>query len=262
LNEDSTPLPPLLLPPLVDKFNPKLVQDITNLWVKGGEYCVVNGVSFGIGELKRLLHVQGAEAYMNDSILDVCAFSFNEACGDSWVFQAHLVEKYNSGDGFERWINRSIKRWEKKWGKNHFPKYVLIPFAVGLHYRLYVWDTHRDRVQYVEPFSPSTSADDEQFGVQGVQLCAEIRKIFSGMTVPPPEYGLQLPQFPAQQDSCSCGLYVILYVFMVSQNVDEVYFPKEGTDVFRMWLAKKLTGGEFGMSSMAKFFRAKKLTDS
>ena len=82
------------------------------------------------------------------------------------------------------------------------------------------------------------------------------------MTVPPPEYGLQLPQFPAQEDNCSSGLYVILYMFMVSQKFDEVYFPKEGTHVLRMWLAKKLCSGEFAMSSMEKNFRAKRSTES
>ena len=223
---------------------------------------MVNGVSFGFPELNRLLHIDGGEAYLNDSILDVSGSILNEAGGDYWVFQAHLVEKYKTGDGLERWINRSIRKWEKKWGKKHFPNFVFIPFAEGLHYRLYVWDTHRDRVQYVEPFCPSTTAVDEHFAVQGVQLCGEIRNIFSGMTVPPPEYGLQLPQFPVQEDNCSCGLYVILYMFMVSQKFDEVYFPKEGTHVLRMWLAKKLCSGEFAMSSMEKNFRAKRSTES
>ena len=108
----------------------------------------------GFPELGRLLHNEGTRGYTNDNILDVIGSAINGAEGDFWVFQAHLFEKFTRQDGVERWINRSIKKWEKKFGKKHFPRLILIPFAVTLHYRLYVWNTHMDKVVYIDPFNP------------------------------------------------------------------------------------------------------------
>ena len=43
--------------------------------------------------------------------------------GDFWVFQVHVFEKFNRQDGVERWINKSLKKWEKKWGEEALPTF-------------------------------------------------------------------------------------------------------------------------------------------
>jgi len=114
--QGATPYPPLLLPPLVLKFKSSVVDPVKEMWEGQGPYLTVQGVTFGFAELSRMLHVHGPKAYINENIIDVIGGLMNEEDGDFWVFQAHLYEKFTRNDGVERWIQKSMKKWERKYG--------------------------------------------------------------------------------------------------------------------------------------------------
>ena len=67
----------------------------------------------------------------------------NSQDGDFWVMPSHLYGKYMKKDPLDRWVGRSMKKWTKKFGKGNVPRFIMVPFAVSLHYRVIVWDTHR-----------------------------------------------------------------------------------------------------------------------
>ena len=123
-----------------------------------------------------MLHVEGTEAYINDNIIDVIGGLMTEEDGDFWV------EKFTRNNGVERWIARSIKKWERKWGKKYFPKMLLIPFAVGLHYRLFIWNTHNDRVVYVAPFKALKESPNQEWMYAGIKLCSKLGIFSMGLS--------------------------------------------------------------------------------
>ena len=231
------------------------------MWESQGPFLTVQGVTFGFAELSRMLHVEGREGYLNDNIIDVIGGLMNEEDGDFWVFQAHLYEKYTRDDGVEKWIGRSIKKWERKWGKKHFPKLLLIPFAVGMHYRVFMWNTHKDRVVYVDPFDPLNELPDQEWQDNGIKLCAKIRHVFNGFELSPPGYGMEVPVFPTQEDGCSCGLYVVLYMVMSTQDYRTVHFPPTATSALRILLAKCLGRKFFPLCTMEKWLKAEKFEE-
>ena len=98
--------------------------------------------------------MRGTSAYMNDSIMDALASLLNEQQGDFRIFQSLLYVTLERKEPVDRWVTRTMKRWVQKWGKGHIPRHIFFPFAVALHYRVIYWDTHRDRVVYVDPFDP------------------------------------------------------------------------------------------------------------
>ena len=231
------------------KFKSSVVDPVKEMWEGQGPYLTVQGVTFGFAELSRMLHVHGPKAYINDNIIDVIGGLMNEEDGDFWVFQAHLYEKFTRNDGVERWIQRSMKKWERKWGKKYFPKMVFIPFAVGLHCRLFIWNTHRDRIVYVDRFDQLNVSPEQEWVESGIKICAKIRHVFSGFELSPPGYGMELPLFPTQEDGCSCGLYVVLYMVMSMQGYHTVRFPPSATNALRILLAKCLGRQFFPLAS-------------
>ena len=100
-------------------------------------------------------------SYMNDNIIDALGYLMYVKQGDFWIFQSLLYSKFQKGESLDRWVARTMKRWAVKWEKGHVPRHIFFPFAVGLHYRVIYWDTHRDRVVYVDPLDPNTHATDQ-----------------------------------------------------------------------------------------------------
>ena len=61
-----------------------------SLWDKQMNICDIDGASFGVNELSRLLHTRGAQSYMNDNIIDALGYLMNVQQGDFWIFQSLL----------------------------------------------------------------------------------------------------------------------------------------------------------------------------
>ena len=195
------------------------------LWVKEGEVSNIEGISIGKNELTRLLHFRGVNAYINDNIVDGLCNLLNPQEGDSWIFPSHTYEKVMRNESVVRWVTKAKKRWDKKWGKNHIPRHILVPFAVGLHCRLIVWDTNRDRVAYIDPFNPNPATPEDCWVDAAVKICIQIRAGWCSHDLPGPSYGLELPELPVQRDGVSCGLYVIVYTLMIINGWVRVLFP-------------------------------------
>jgi Ulp1 family protease len=252
----TEPLPPLLLPHHTTEHNPETVQFLTEMWGLEGQFMDIEGVQFGHPELVRLLHYRGADAFINDNIVDCTCNMLNEKEGDFWVMPSHLYGKYMMKDPLDRWVGRSIKKWAKKWEKGHVPHYIMLPFAVDLHYRVVVWDTHRDKVIYLDPLHPTPSSADDSWVQFSVEICSKIRTSWSTHHLPPPEYGFNIPPFPRQVDGVSCGLYVILYMLMFANNWVAVTFPPEGTNLMRVILARLIMQKKLPIGQLKRFFSA------
>ena len=73
----------------------------------------------------------------------------------------------------------------------------------------------------------------------------------------PPEFGMALPHLPRQVDGSSCGLYVVVYILILSQGWESVLFPAEGTNVFRILVARCLGLKKFHLNQLKHTFSAK-----
>ena len=235
----TTTLPPLLQPHHTGDLIPSTVEYLSELWWKEGEISQIEGVSIGHQELSRLLNFRGLGAFLNDNIIDGFCHLLNDKEGDFWIFPSLMYGKFLQGDPMDRWVARAVTRWDKK-GKGHIPRYIMLPFAVDLHYRLVVWDTHRDKVVHLEPLDPNPTSADQTWIEFCVNICAKWRTVWSMHELPPPSYGFDVPELPAQMDGVSCGIYVLVYMLMFANNWVCVLFPPEGTNVFRIVVARLL----------------------
>ena len=233
----STPLPPLLQEKYRQEFKISTVQYLIELWDREGELFQIEGVPFQHSELSRLLNFVGTGAYLNDNIIDCTSNLMNSQDGDFWVMPSHLYGKYMNKDPLDRWVGRSMKKWTKKFGKGNVPRFIMVPFAVSLHYRVIVWDTHRDRVVYLDPFNPIPLEAEQAWVDLAVDICGKMRTSWSTHDLPPPSYGFEVDGLPDQVDGVSCGLYVIVYMLMFANNWVSVNFPPQGTNTFRVILA-------------------------
>ena len=196
---------------------------------------------------------------MNDNIMDGLGNLLNGQEGNFWIFQSLLVSKIETNYPIDRWVNRTVKRWVGKWGKGHVPRHIFFPFAVNLHYRVIYWDTHRDRVIYIDPLNPCTTDFEEEWVARAISLCGHMGSKWNSQQVSPPDFGMALPQLPRQVDGSSCGLYVVVYMLMLSQGWESVVFPPEGTNVFRMLVARCLGLKKFRVNQLKHTFSAKSL---
>ena len=131
------------------------MQYFIDLWEKEGEFFDIEGVSFRHAELSRLLHFEGLAACINDNIIDCISNLMNNQEGDFWTMPSHAYGEYIREDlGIGQVGGRLMKKWTKKMGKGHVPRYLMVPFAVAMHYRVIIWDTHRDREVYLDPLNP------------------------------------------------------------------------------------------------------------
>jgi hypothetical protein len=87
-----------------------------------------------------------------------------------------------------------MKKWAKKWDKGHVPKYVMLLFAVDLHYRVVVWDTHRDKVIYLDPLDPLPTSAEKSWVEFSVHICSKMRSAWSMHE--PPVVALQSDPLP------------------------------------------------------------------
>ena len=102
----------------------------------------------------------GVVSYMNDNIVDGLTNLLKPQKGDFWIFPSHTYDKILMNERITRWTTKAMKKWEKKWGKGHGPQHILVGFAIALHYRLFVWDTNRDRVVYIDPLNPHADSPE------------------------------------------------------------------------------------------------------
>ena len=183
---DPLTYPPLLQPTFCEDLKPGTVKYLKGLWGMQGEVATIEGVSIGVSELSRLFHIRGPVSYMNDNIVDGLCLLLNPQEGDFWIFQSHLVTKFQTKDPFDRWVGRAMKKWATKWGKGHVPRRIFFPFAVGLHYRVIFWDTHRDRVVYIDPLHPLDAKTDDQWKELAIAMCVQVGKGWTTQQVAPP----------------------------------------------------------------------------
>jgi len=252
----ESPLPPLLQDAHTQEFKASTVDYLKELWNRNELIVRIDGIPFGPHELKRLLHFRGDVAYINDNIVDALAHLMNKQEGDFWILPSHLYGKYMISDPIDRWMNRAKKSWAKKLGDAHIPKHLFLPFAVGLHYRVIVWDTHRDRVVYLDPFNPVPSEPEQCWMNVAINLCGKMRQSWSIHDLPPPAYGMELPNLPVQVDGVSCGLYIVVYMLMMINNGTNVVFPPEGTTTFRVIVAWFLGRAKFPFRQLQKILSA------
>ena len=105
---------------------------------------------------------------------------------------------------------------------------------------------------FVDPFKPLNESPEQEWVETGISLCAKIRNVLNGFELSPPEYGMELPFFPTQEDGCSCKLYVDLYMVMSTQGYRTVSFPPSSTNAQRILLAKCLGRNFFALSTKEK----------
>ena len=87
-----------------------------------------------------------------------------------------------------------------------------------------MWDTHRDRVVYVDPLPTRPNCPDQAWVDAGVGICPQIWNAWSVHELPGPSYGFELPMRPQQQDGVSCGLCIIVHMLMIINGWVEVLF--------------------------------------
>ena len=92
----------------------------------------------------------------------------------------------------------------------------MVPFAVAMHYRMIIWDTHRDRVVYLDPLNPiAGEAEQSWIGLSG-NLCAKVRNSWSSHELPPTSYGFEVQGLP--EKAAVYMLYVVVYMLMFAHN--------------------------------------------
>ena len=252
-----TPSPPLLQESMIpEDFPPSVIEYLKGLWDLNSEVSVIDGVSIGRNELTRLLHVQGTAAYMNDSIVDALGGLLNSQDGDFWIFQSLLFQKLQTKEPVDRWVTRTMKRWVQKWGKGHIPRHIFFPFAIALHYRVIYWDTHRDRVVYIDPLEPHGQTMEEEWKDRAIQLCDHMGSKWNTQKVCPPEYGIDLPILPVQVDGTSCGVYIVVFMLMLINGWESVNFPLEATNHMRLVVSRCLGKKRFPMHQLANTLNA------
>ena len=130
----------------------------------------------------------------------------------------------------------------------------MVPFAVAMHYRVIIWDTHRDRLVSLNPLNPIPGEAEQSWVGLSVNLCAEMRNLWSSHELPPTSYRFEVQGLPEQADEVSCGLYVVVYMLVFVNNWVNSNFPPEGTSTFRVILAGHLAHKKFPFSQLKKIF--------
>ena len=87
----------------------------------------------------------------------------------------------------------------------------MVPFAVAMHYRVIIWDTHRDRLVSLNPLNPIPGEAEQSWVGLSVNLCAEMRNLWSSHELPPTSCGFEVQgrRLLEKADGVSCSLYVI-----------------------------------------------------
>ena len=146
--------------------------------------------------------------------------------------------------------NQNYEKVGSEMGEGPHPSTHFLPLCCALHYRVIYWDTHRDRVVYVDPFDPRGESMEEEWKHRAIQLCEQMGGKWNAQKVSPPAYGMGLPALPVQVDGTSCGLDVNVYMLRLMYGWEAVTFPPEGTNTMRLVVARCLGKKSFPMKQL------------
>jgi len=103
-----------------------------------------------------------------------------------------------------------------------------------------VWNTATDRVVCIDPFGPN-SIESPAWADRCLAVFADMAKYVSINPRAPPSYGEEISvTLPKQEDACSCGVYVLMYVLIIGHGYKSLKFDPTMVRYMRLALAHML----------------------
>ena len=217
---ESDDWPPMLRSPLNKIMPENVLAELTALWVRESPIVSIHNIVLNHKDMNRLLTTTGASAYLNDVCVDFFVELFNRNQFASFSFGSCVFTKYNGQDSKHagRYIKRQLSRFEDSKGVYALPQFILFPICQRLHWTLLVLEPETHQVMYLDPMHPNTKLSNDEKETAwlfGRWVASEFPNLDSGKVTVIDAFETPLPQ---QTAGVSCGIFVILYMVMLSRG--------------------------------------------
>ena len=224
LPPESDDWSPMLRSPLNKIMPENVLAELTALWVRESPIVSIHNIVLNHKDMNRLLTTTGASAYLNDVCVDFFVELFNRNQFASFSFGSYVFTKYNGQDSKHagRYIKRQLSRFEDSKGVYALPQFILFPICQRLHWTLLVLEPETHQVMYLDPMHPNTTLSNDEKETAwlfGSWVASEFPNLDSGKVTVIDAFETPLPQ---QTDGVSCGIFVILYMVMLSRGTFRV----------------------------------------
>ena len=199
-------------------------------------------------DLQRLLSPgAGPAGWVNDVIMDFMGNLVNKVHSQRYVFHSYLRECFLLGP--EKGRRALVRVVKKMWGRRNDETGLLetvVPdewyFPLTRDGDPHWWLMHVDvegrTYRILDPFCPNRGAPEERVKVAQELLRWVLRVLFGNrVSIDEFEYEVEyIYHLPNQVDGYNCGIYVGLYMLMISRNIINYTWPTD-MDTFRWRLA-------------------------
>ena len=251
---DDEDLPLLLSTPACKDIPTYELSQLYSMWGRGPiivDAAPPFGVQLKRQDFERLLSPgQGPQGWVNDVIMDFIARLVNKIRPDRYVFHSYIRECFLLGP--EKGRRALLKIVSKVWAQRDDDTGALktvIPdewfFPLIRDGDPHWWVMHVDvggrNYRVLDPFCPNRRAPVERVRVAEELLTWVLRALYkSKIKLDEFEYDAEyLYTLPAQADGYNCGIYVGIYMLMISRNLINYKWP-QNMDEFRWRLALAL----------------------
>ena len=250
-NEGDVQFPAILRKPGCEGIPAHDLNVLKNMWGRGAVIIDAQppfGVQLKREDFERLLSPGiGPAGWVNDVIMDFIGKLVNKVHNKRYAFHSYLRECFLLGpEKGRRGLVRIVKKvWAQRNDETGLLETVVpdewyFPLIRDgdPHWWLMHVDVEGRTYRVLDPFCPNRAAPAERVRVAQELLTWVLQVLFKNrLTLDEFEYEVEyLYQLPTQVDGYNCGIYVGMYMLMISRNCINYTWPRD-MDQFRWRLA-------------------------